>query len=46
MTLEIPVEDLRYWDIDTGQWQLENGKIELLLGKSSQEIVSKLSVEI
>lgn len=46
VTLEIPVEDLRYWNIDTGQWELENGKIELLLGKSSQEIVSKLSVEI
>lgn len=46
VTLEIPVEDLRYWNIDTGQWELENGKIELLLGKSSLEIESKLTVEI
>lgn len=46
VTLEVPVENLRYWNVDTRQWELENGKIELLLGKSSQEIVSKLSVEI
>jgi beta-glucosidase len=46
VTLEIPVEDLRYWNIDTKQWELEEGKIELLLGKSSQEIISKLEVEI
>ncbi len=46
VTLEVPVENLRYWNVDTKQWELEEGKIELLLGKSSLEILSSLEVEI
>ena len=46
VNLEIPVEDLRYWNEDKNEWDLEEGTIEILLGKSSQDIVVKLQVEI
>lgn len=36
--LEIPVEELRYWDENTNAWTLEHGKIELRLGAAADDI--------
>lgn len=44
--LDIPVKELRYWDVSTNQWALENGSIELLLGASSGDIRLKKTVSI
>ena len=38
VTLEIPVDDLRYWNVDTNSWTLEHGQLELLLGSASDDI--------
>ncbi len=46
VTLEIPVEDLRHWDIDANAWAVEKGKLELLLGSASDDIRLKAEVEI
>ena len=46
VTLEIPVSELRYWDESINGWNLENGRIELLLGASSDDIRLKTQVNI
>jgi beta-glucosidase len=46
VTLEIPADDLRYWNVDTNAWALEHGKLELLLGSASDDIRQKAEVTI
>ena len=46
VTLEIPVEELRYWDVNTNSWTLEHGQLELLLGASSGDIRQKAQANI
>ena len=46
VTLEIPVDDLRYWNVDTNSWALEHGQIELLLGSASDDIRQKAETKI
>ena len=38
VTLVIPFDDLRYWNEETNAWDLEHGKLQLLLGSSSDDI--------
>ncbi len=44
VTLTIPFDDLRYWNEQTGQWDLERGKLQLLLGAASDDI--RLTAEV
>ena len=44
--LEIPVEDLRYWDETTNAWTLEHGKLELRLGAAADDIRLTSTVSI
>ena len=44
VTLEIPVKDLRYWSEETNAWELEHGKLQLLIGSASDDI--RLTTEI
>ncbi len=44
VTLTIPFNDLRYWNEQTGQWDLERGKLQLLLGAASDDI--RLTAEV
>jgi len=46
VTLEIPVERLKYWDVNTHSWQLERGQVELLLAASATDIRQKTKVEM
>ena len=46
VTLEIPLKDLRYWNVDTDAWDLEHGKLQLLLGAASDDIRQQAEVEI
>ncbi len=48
VTLEIPVQELRYWDEakTTDGWVLEHGEIELMLGGASDDIRLKTTVTI
>ena len=46
VTLEIPVEDLRYWNVAKNAWDLEHGKLELLLGSASDDVRQKAEVQI
>ena len=46
VTLEVPVESLKYWDEAKHDWVLEPGKIELLLAHDAGHIVAKLEVEL
>lgn len=46
VTLEIPVSELRYWDVEAGAWTLEHGTIDLLLGSASDDIRETISVVI
>jgi len=44
--LEIPVNDLRYWNVDKNAWDLEHGKLVLLLGSASDDIRQQAEVTI
>ena len=46
VTLEVPVENLRYWDEDLYRWQLEEGNIEILIGASAGDIRLKTQARI
>ncbi len=38
VTLEIPLDELRYWNGTKDTWELEHGKLQLLLGAASDDI--------
>ena len=46
ITLEIPADNLRYWNVDTNAWTLEHGRLELLLGSASDDIRQKAETKI
>ena len=46
VTLEIPVKDLRYWNVDKNAWDLEHGKLVLLVGSASDDIRQQAEVTI
>ena len=46
VNLEIPLKDLRYWNEATGAWDLEHGKLQLLLGSASDDIRETAEVTI
>ncbi len=46
VTLEIPTEVLRHWDVETNGWAVEGGDLELLLGAASDDIRLKANVAI
>jgi len=46
VSLEIPLKDLRYWNENTNAWDLEHGKLQLLLGAASDDIRETAEVTI
>ena len=46
VTLEFPVSELAHWDNETNKWVLEHGKIEILVGSSSDDIRQSIQSEI
>ena len=46
VTLEIPLDDLRYWNEETNAWDLEHGQLQLLLGSASDDIRQTAEVTI
>ena len=44
--LEIPLDDLRYWNVERNGWELEPGRLELLLGAASDDIRRTASVTV
>lgn len=47
VTLEIPVSDLRYYDVDSSSWKLEAGDLEIYVGSASDDLrlTAKCSVK-
>ena len=46
VNLEIPLKELRYWNEATNAWDLEHGKLQLLLGSASDDIRETAEVTI
>ena len=46
VVLEIPFDDLRYWNEATNAWDLEHGQLQLLLGAASDDIRQTAEVTI
>lgn len=46
VTLDIPVESLKYWDEAKHDWVLEPGNIELLLAHDAGDVVAKVSCAV
>ena len=46
VTLTIPLDDLRWWNEATNAWELEHGKLKLLLGAAADDIRGTAEVTI
>jgi beta-glucosidase len=46
VTLEVPANDFRYWNVDKNAWDLEHGQLEVLVGSASDDIRQKAGVTI
>lgn len=46
VTLEFPLSELAHWDNETNGWVLEPGKIEILVGSASNDILQSIQTEI
>ena len=46
ITIEVPIERLRYWDADIKRYVVESGDYELLVGAASDDIRLKLPIAI
>ena len=46
VTLEIPANDLRYWNVDKNAWDFDHCRANLLLGAASDDIRQKVEVNI
>jgi hypothetical protein len=46
LTIEIPAERLRYWDVNKKDYVVELGKYELLVAAASDDIREKLPFQI
>ena len=46
VTLTVPVKDLRYWNEAVNAWDLEHGKLQILVGTASNDIRSTVEVNI
>ena len=46
VSLEIPVKDLRYWNEKSNSWDLEHGKLQVLVGSASDDIRLTAEVDI
>lgn len=38
VTMEFPVDDLRYWDVAASEWLLEGGSLKIMVGSASDDI--------
>lgn len=46
ISIEIPVEELRHWDIDADKWSIEKGAVDIFVGSSSDDIHQTISTKI
>ena len=46
ISIEIPIEELRHWDIDADKWSVEKGAVEIFVGSSSDDIRRTISTSI
>ncbi len=46
ISIEIPVKELRHWDIDANSWAIEKGAVEIFVGASSADIRQTTSTKI
>ncbi|MBR0301004.1 MAG: fibronectin type III-like domain-contianing protein, partial [Bacteroidales bacterium] len=46
VTLTVPMKELRYWNEATNAWDLEHGKLQLLVGSASDDIRTTAEVAI
>ena len=46
VTVEVPVSELAYYDVESSDWQVESGTYTVLVGASSRDIRGETSVSI
>ncbi len=44
--IEIPVEDLSFYNIETKSWEVENGEYKIKVGNSSRNIVLENTISV
>ncbi|GAA4830465.1 glycoside hydrolase family 3 protein [Luteimicrobium xylanilyticum] len=46
VTLRVPVQDLRHWDVTRGRWVVETSAYDVLVGSSSQDVRARSVVHV
>ncbi|MGE5942857.1 MAG: fibronectin type III-like domain-contianing protein, partial [Flavobacteriales bacterium] len=46
VTIQLPLKELAYYNVDKKQWMVEPGTYKLKLGKSSRDIVAETIINI
>lgn len=46
LTFKIPLKELQYWNENQGEWQLETGRYEFMLGASSSDIRLRKTISL
>jgi beta-glucosidase len=46
VTLPLRIADLKYWDTPSGRWVLESGAINVLVGTSSDKLLSSVTLTV
>ena len=46
VTLQVALDDLRYWNVEKNAWDLEHGKLQILVGSASDDIRQTAEVTI
>ncbi|MBR3406516.1 MAG: glycoside hydrolase family 3 C-terminal domain-containing protein [Bacteroidales bacterium] len=46
VTLNVPMKELRYWNEESNAWELEHGKLQVLVGSASDDIRLNTDVTI
>ncbi len=46
ITLNVPMKELRYWNEESNAWELEHGKLQVLVGSASDDIRLNTDVTI
>ena len=44
--MQLTARDFAFYDVDNGQWQVETGTYDLLVGFSASEIVERVAVTL
>ena len=46
VSIDLPAEAFRYYDVDEKRWRIDPGEYEILIGNSSENLILKTAVTV